>query len=127
MFSMVTLIPAAGFALSLIPMALNTYHGARKKQILDELEAKRAELKTDGGVVIEEKGYAVNEDDEMIGSEPLAKAVKPIEIHCEFKRFEVEGPLRVGVISDSQLSPKTRLTNSICAARSRCSKSTASI
>ena len=105
MFSMVTLIPAAGFALSLIPMALNTYHGARKKQILDELEAKRAELKTDGGVVIEEKGYAVNEDDEMIGSEPLVKAVKPIEIHCEIKRFEVEGPLRVGVISDSQLSP----------------------
>ncbi len=105
MFSLVTLIPAAGFAISLIPMALNTYHGARKKQILDELDAKRAMKKTDGGVIIEENGFTVSEDDEMIGSEPLEKPVKPMEINCEFKRIDLGEPLRVGVISDSQLSP----------------------
>lgn len=105
MFSLVTLIPAVGFALSLIPMALNTYNGARKKQILDELEIKRAQRRTDGGIVIEEQGYDVAETEESAEIEEVPKPRKTIEIDCEFKKFEVEGPLRVGVISDSQLSP----------------------
>ena len=105
LFSLVTLIPAAGFLLSLIPMALNSYHGAKKKRILEELDEMRAMKKTDGGAIIEEDGYTVSEEDEMIGSEPVGKKNKTIEIHSEFKVFESDKPLRVGVISDSQLSP----------------------
>lgn len=42
MFAMATLIPAIGFLLSLIPMALYDYTGEKKKMILKELEERRA-------------------------------------------------------------------------------------
>ena len=43
LYSMVTLVPAIGFLLSLIPMALYDYTGARKERILAELAERRAE------------------------------------------------------------------------------------
>ena len=42
MFALATLIPAIGFALSLIPMLFYDYTGKRKEKILAELEEKRA-------------------------------------------------------------------------------------
>lgn len=43
MFALATLIPAIGFALSLIPMFFYDYTGKRKERILAELEERRAE------------------------------------------------------------------------------------
>ena len=43
LYAMVTLIPAIGFLLSLIPMAFYDYTGARKERILAELAERRAE------------------------------------------------------------------------------------
>ena len=42
MFARATLIPAIGFALSLIPMLFYDYTGKRKEAILAELEERRA-------------------------------------------------------------------------------------
>ena len=41
MFAMATLVPAIGFALSLIPMALYDYTGEKKKRILCDLDCRR--------------------------------------------------------------------------------------
>ena len=41
LYSMVTLVPAIGFLLSLIPMALYDYTGAKKERILAELAERR--------------------------------------------------------------------------------------
>ena len=42
MFALATLVPAIGFALSLLPMLFYDYTGRKKEQILAELEEKRA-------------------------------------------------------------------------------------
>ena len=41
MFAMATLVPAIGFALSLIPMAFYDYTGEKKKRILCDLDCRR--------------------------------------------------------------------------------------
>lgn len=46
MFAMATLVPAVGFALSLIPMAFYDYTGEKKKRILSQLEERKAALGT---------------------------------------------------------------------------------
>ena len=42
MFALATLVPAIGFALSLIPMLFYDYTGKRKERILNELAERRA-------------------------------------------------------------------------------------
>lgn len=46
MFAMATLVPAVGFALSLIPMAFYDYTGEKKKRILSQLEERKSALGT---------------------------------------------------------------------------------
>lgn len=57
MFALATLVPAIGFALSLIPMLFYDFTGKRREKILAELEERRAAkaAATAGEVVIEEE------------------------------------------------------------------------
>ena len=43
---MITLLPAIGFALTIIPMLFNDYTGAEKERIKLELEKRRSENAT---------------------------------------------------------------------------------
>lgn len=51
MFALATLIPAIGFALSMIPLALYDYTGAKKQNILAELETRRNSKNTQEAVL----------------------------------------------------------------------------
>ena len=44
-FALVTLLPAGGFALAIVPMLFYRYTGKRKEQILQELKERRGEQK----------------------------------------------------------------------------------
>lgn len=54
MYALATLIPAAGFLLSLIPMAIYDYTGKKKENILRELEERRAAKAENGDKVPDE-------------------------------------------------------------------------
>ena len=52
---MITILPAIGFALTMIPMFFNDYTGEKKEKIQKELEFRRLRANTVSEPVAEEK------------------------------------------------------------------------
>ena len=55
LFFMITILPAIGFALTMIPMFFNDYTGEKKEKIQKELEFRRLRANTVSEPVAEEK------------------------------------------------------------------------
>lgn len=65
LYALVTLIPSISFFLSLIPMALNTYTGARKQAILQELSQKKLDEAKAALVIMDNSGEIENSTEQQ--------------------------------------------------------------